>query len=332
MNLHSRIEVLVSLGKYMLDNDEEWLRVKEKAYNENKWFTPEFIELAVKNITANYLKKEHLTALASHYLLPDTNDDPRKIGLVMAGNIPLVGFHDALSVFLTGHYAIVKPSSKDAALVKHLIQKLKELNNEAEPYFEIKDLLQGCDAYIATGSNNTARYFEYYFKKYPHIIRKNRTSVAILSGRETAEDLENLADDVHHYFGLGCRNVTKLYVPDGYDFVPLLEAFRKYQHFNNHNKYKNNYEYRIAVNILNKRYYMTNGTIILTEDASPFSPISQLHYEYYKNAKQLKEKVSNNEAFQCIVGSGTIPFGLAQCPQLTDFADGVDTIKFLKKL
>ncbi|HYM94807.1 MAG TPA: acyl-CoA reductase, partial [Chitinophagaceae bacterium] len=193
-------------------------------------------------------------------------------------------------------------------------------------------MLKGCDAYIATGSNNTSRYFEYYFGKYPHIIRHNRTTVAILTGNETNEDLEKLADDVCLYFGLGCRNVTKIYVPKGYDFIPLLKAFKKYNHLTDHHKYKNNYDYNLTLQILNKKFYMTNDSILLVEGASLFSPISQLNYEYYTDKKALALSLKNHPDLQCIVGEGQVSFGQAQCPLVSDFADGVDTLRFLTTL
>jgi len=192
--------------------------------------------------------------------------------------------------------------------------------------------LKDCDAFIATGSNNSSRYFEYYFRNYPSIIRKNRTSVAILKGKETKEELSRLADDVHQYFGLGCRNVTKLYVPEGYDFIQLLEAFKKYSYLSNHNKYINNYEYNLAIHMLNKRYYMTNGSILLVEDNSLFSAISQLHYQFYSDEAAIKKELKKNENVQAIVAKEEIPFGEAQCPGITDYADGIDTLEFLLQL
>jgi hypothetical protein len=252
------------------------------------------------------------------------------VGVVLAGNIPLVGFHDVLCIFLSGHYAKIKPSSKDEALIKYLVEKIAEWQPDATPYFTLSPMLKACDAYIATGSNNTSRYFDYYFRNYPTIIRRNRTSVAILTGRETAADLSNLAEDVYQYFGLGCRNVTKLYVPRDYNFELLLEAFSKYNYLINHHKYKNNYDYNLAAHILNNKYYMTNGSIILVEDPSPFSPISQLHYEFYDDEQAVRESLRDDQAIQCVVGSHYTSFGQAQCPRIDTFADGVDTVKFLK--
>jgi hypothetical protein len=193
-------------------------------------------------------------------------------------------------------------------------------------------MIKNCDAYIATGSNNSSRYFEYYFGKYPSIIRKNRTSVAILTGKENKEDLERLADDVYQYFGLGCRNVTKIFIPRNYDFIPLLNAFKKYDYLVDHHKYKNNYDYNLAIQILNKQYYMTNGSILLIENESPLSPISQLHYEYYDDEKEVLQKLKNDPTIQCIVSKDDIDFGGAQCPDICDYADGVDTMAFLKGL
>jgi hypothetical protein len=195
-----------------------------------------------------------------------------------------------------------------------------------------QEMLKDCDAYIATGSNNSARYFEYYFKKYPHIIRRNRTSVAILDDNETTKELEELADDVHLYFGMGCRNVTKIFVPKGYEFIPLLTAFKKYDHFKDHNKYKNNYDYNLALHILNGKFYMANESIILLENSSIFSPISQLNYEFYTDKKTVEESLRSSDDVQCTVGHNHIPFGQAQLPSLTDYADGIDTINFLTKL
>ena len=330
MQLEERIQLLVRVGQYMNSNEEEWQAAQQKAFAENHWFIPQFIQLSVQNIVQQFLQYEVLKKLAGDYNLTEI-EQPKKVGLALAGNIPLVGFHDVVCTFLSGHQAIIKPSSKDTALLKHLVQKMTAWNSEARPYFQLQDLLKGCDAYIATGGNNTARYFEYYFRNHPHIIRKNRTSIAVLSGNETAAELEKLADDVHQYFGLGCRNVTQIFVPKDYDFVPLLGAFKKYDYFSNHHKYKNNYDYNLAIHLLNHDYYMTNGAILLVENPSPFAPISQLHYQYYGDLKKVEEAVANNDAVQSVVGTG-LPFGAAQCPALTDFADGVDTMAFLKNL
>ncbi|HTS44095.1 MAG TPA: hypothetical protein VMH01_06840 [Puia sp.] len=332
MHLQQRIRILVELSKYLASEDDTWLAAKQKASAENTWFTPKFIEIALKNIASEFLEKNKLEAWTNPYHFPDENSHSSNLGIIMAGNIPLAGFHDFLSVFISGHRQTIKPSSKDQALIGAIARQLYSLDAETLRYITFAETLKGCDGYIATGSNNSARYFDYYFGKYPHIIRRNRTSAAILLGNETKESLEKLADDVFFYFGLGCRNVTKLYVPRQYDFVSLLEAFKKFNYLADHHKYKNNYDYQLAILILNKKYYMTNGSIILTEHSSPFSPISVLHYEYYEDPNEITSLLAENDDIQCIVGQGGIPYGEAQKPGLSDYADGIDSLKFLRGL
>lgn len=332
MNLQRRKQLLEKLGSYMQGEHEEWQWAKQKAFEENRWFFPEFIDLSVNAIAKNFLQLTQLDQLADQYNVGEENSTPKKVGIVMAGNIPLVGFHDLLCVFITGHYAMIKPSSKDEALIKHLVEKMMEWDAEVEQYITISEMIKNCEAYIATGSNNSSRYFEYYFQKYPSIIRRNRTSVAILTGNESTRELEKLADDVYQYFGLGCRNVTKIFVPKNYDFVLLLNTFKKYDHLSGHHKYKNNYDYNLAIHILNNKYYMTNGSILLIEDSSVFSPISQLNYEYYTDENAVEKTLENSPDIQCIVGKKKIDFGGAQCPGICEYADGVDTMKFLMNL
>ncbi|MBS1918359.1 MAG: acyl-CoA reductase [Bacteroidetes bacterium] len=331
MHLQQRINLLVELGKYMSSDDEAWAAAKKRASQENSWFIPEFIDLAMKNIVNEFLQEEKLTAWVRKYNLPQENNSMKNVGLVMAGNIPLVGFHDFLCIFISGNTQTIKASSKDIVLIKHLAEKLFSLDESTRALISFSEMLKGCDAYIATGSNNSARYFEYYFSKYPNIIRRNRTSVAVLRGNEAKEDLERLADDVYLYFGLGCRNVTKIYVPEQYDFIPLLDAFNKYNYLSDNHKYKNNYDYQLALLILNKKYYMSNESVLLSESSSYFSPISVLHYEYYKNTENVLEELKNSEEIQCVSGLGFAP-GNAQRPGLEDYADGVDTMKFLQEL
>lgn len=382
MNLEQRIDLLVELGKYCLSADPAWEAAKRRAQAENGWFIPEFIDIAVRQIATEFLQKDKLTKWAAEYGLPATKAAPKDIGLIMAGNIPLVGFHDFLSIFISGHRQTIKPSSKDQALIRQLVDQLGSYDDRVPSLVRFAERLNGCDAYIATGSNNSARYFDYYFGKYPHIIRRNRTSAAILNGRETPEELALLADDVYQYFGLGCRNVTKVHVPENYDFVPLLEAFRKYDYLADLAKYKHNYDYQLTILILNKKYYMSNESILLSENSSPFSPISVLHYEYYRPGDDPAAALAGNPDIQCIVGqaapAGTpagrqgrlngvqafngpsagedpapdpdrsgsasqdltpnaggatsVLFGKAQRPELTDYADGVDTLAFLSEL
>ncbi|MDX2045279.1 MAG: acyl-CoA reductase [Chitinophagaceae bacterium] len=331
MNLQQRIHILAELGNYMKGATDEWLFVRQRAAESNNWFIPGFIDLAINNITEQYLDKNKLTEWLNGYLVSDLPAVQKKVGIVMAGNIPLVGFHDFLCVFVSGHSQLIKPSSSDSVLITHLAEKMAEWYPETRSYISFAEQLKNCDAYIATGSNNSARYFNYYFGKYPHIIRRNRTSVAILQGNESSGELNNLADDIQQYFGLGCRNVTKIYVPEGYDFVPLLEALRRYSYFMDGHKYKHNYDYHLAAQIINNRYYMTNGSIVLVEDPSPYSPISQLHYEFYRGRESVINSLKTEE-IQCIAGSGYVPFGKTQCPGLSEYADGADTLKFLVSL
>jgi hypothetical protein len=365
MNVDQRINLLAELGAYCLSTDQAWLAAQRRAHAANGWFTPEFIGLSVRSIATRYLQKDSLREWAGKYPVPDEPANPRTVGLTMAGNIPLVGFHDFLSIFLSGHRQMIRPSSKDDILIRQLVQQLIALEPAVADRVGFAERLKGCDAFIATGSNNSARYFEYYFAKYPHIIRRNRTSVAWLTGEETLQDLDALADDVYQYFGLGCRNVTQLYVPENYDFLSLLQAFRKYNYLSQLSKYKHNYDYQLTLLILNKKTYMSNESILLTEDPSQFSPISVLHYHHYRPGDPLPAALSaGTPDIQCVVGSkelissimGTpdlptianpnvlstanqtilpfslIPFGQAQQPRLDDYADGVDTLKFLGNL
>ncbi len=332
MNIEQRIKLLQRLRGYITSNDPEWMAVKEKAQLENAWFVPEFVEYQLNHIADEYLAPERLHSWVSEYDFSRIAGSPKNVGIVMAGNIPLAGFHDFLSAFVSGHNQTIKPSSKDSVLIKAIVKKLQEWEQELAGTIQFAEQLKARDAYIATGSNNSSRYFEFYFSKYPHIIRKNRTSVAILTGKESPLDLDALADDVYLYFGLGCRNVTKLYVPRGYDFVPLLEAFRRYNWVFDMHKYKNNYDYQLAVMMINKIYYMTNDSMILVENSSLFSPVSQLNYEYYSNVDEIKELAVNSSDVQCVVGEGFVPFGQAQKPSLTDYADKADTLQFLLNL
>ncbi len=329
MILQERIELMTRLGGYILENSSEWQAVKERAYRENPWFIPDFIEEACLAIASRFLQKDLLTQWAAGNGVPEEQEKQKTVGIVMAGNIPLVGFHDFLCVFISGHRQVIKTSSKDDVLIRHLVHQLTQWAPTVADLAGFADRLNGCDAYIATGSNNSSRYFDYYFGKYPHIIRRNRTSVAILDNTETAEELQALAKDIQLYFGLGCRNITQLYVPDDYSFPQLLDALRSYTHFLDYHKYKHNFDYHLALLIMGNRYYMSNDSIILTENSSPFSPVSQVHYQFYQHKDQLLQTLQNQPDIQCIVGHGLIPFGQAQQPSLNDYADGVDTMDFL---
>ncbi len=328
MNLAERIAVIKILNEYILADVGPFKAIKQKAFEKNKWFTEEFINLSCKNISTQFLDAQKLKTWIDYYHIDD-NINPKKVGIVMAGNIPLVGFHDFLSAFITGHHQHVKLSEKDDVLLTHFIEKMCEWNPKVANVIKISSLLKDCDAYIATGSNNSARYFHYYFGKYPSIIRKNKTSVAVLTGNESTEELTLLADDVHTYFGLGCRNVTKIFVPKEYDFVPLLNDFRKYNYFADHTKYKNNYDYNLALLIMNNKLYMANESIILTENENIFSPVSELYYSFYESQNVVFNDLDKSENIQCLAGKNHLPFGATQTPSLFDYADGIDTMQFL---
>lgn len=330
MKLQIRIELLLRLKEYLLADTEEWQSIKHSASLHNGWFTPEFIDLSLKNIIEQFLQEDKLINWVSYYRI-DENLVPKTVGIVMAGNIPLVGFHDFLSVFISGHNQTIKLSTKDDILLKHLVQKMYSWDASMPNQVTFAPMLRGCDAYIATGSNNSARYFDYYFSKYPGIIRRNRTSVAIINGDEPGDELEKLSDDIHTFFGLGCRNVTKIFVPEGYDFVPLLQSFHKYKYFADHHKYRNNYDYNLSIQIMNNRFYMTNESTLLVENESFFSPISQLNYSFYDNKKALLESLKSSKEIQCIAGLN-LPLGMAQKPGLMDYADSMDTMRFLSGL
>ncbi len=335
MNLYERLKALVKLGEGLRREDEYREAVIHRTAHTNPWFTKENQRLALAAIAEKMLAEDKLAELLSAYqmLEPET---PKVVGLVLAGNIPLVGFHDVLSVFVAGHRCMIKLSDKDPYLLPFLLKRLAEIDQRTAAYFQIVDQLKDFDAVIATGSNNSARYFEAYFGQYPNIIRRNRNAIAILNGRETHDDLMALGKDVFRYFGLGCRNVAKLYVPRGYDFDPLLTAFHEYRDIVTHTKYKNNFDYNYALFMLNKVSYKANGCILLTENPNLQSHIAGLHYEYYDNEDELDAEIQKRaEEIQCMVskenrgGLKQFPFGQAQEPELWDYADGVDTMKFL---
>ncbi len=326
IDTNRRIELLNSLGFWMELNDTPWLAAQDRAVGANPWFTKEHIALACTNISREFLNEAKLRAWVSQYTLPAA---PKSVGIVMAGNIPLVGFHDFVCGFVSGHYLRLKLSSKDDILLNFLLRKMGEWEPEVLEQVSIEERLNNCDAYIATGSNNTARYFEQYFGKYPNIIRKNRTSVAVLDGTETDEELALLADDVYLYYGLGCRNVTQVCVPRGYNFEQLLRVFTRHNGYADLNKYKNNYDYHLAIYLLNRVPYMSNESILMVENDLPFSAVSVLHYRYYDDKAQLVAQLKASEDIQAIIGRGFIPFGDSQKPGLSDYADNVDTMAFL---
>ncbi len=339
MTLDRKIEVLSTLGKEILDKPD-WLQdAVQSAYYANKWFTIDESWKALEAIATHFLSKDILSRWTSEYQIKDEVDN-KTIGLVLAGNIPLVGFHDVLCCFVTGHNSLVKLSAKDEILMKAVVSRLIELEPEVNSRILLIDRLKGFDAIIATGSNNSSAYFEEYFGKYPNIIRKNRNAIAVISGDETDEDFIALGHDIFNYFGLGCRNVSKLYVPSGYKFDHMLGILHDhYKELANHNKYRNNFDYNNALLMLNKVDYLMSGSLIITESDAISSRIATVHYSYYDDLSTLERELSKRqEEIQCIVANvkfdkhSTFSFGEAQKPSISDYADGVDTMEFLTNL
>jgi hypothetical protein len=309
----------------------------ERAVESNGWFTKSNVIHAV-SAWANCLNENDINSWLSKHNL-ESNKNPKTIGMIAAGNIPLVGFHDVLSVLISGHKLQLKLSKKDHALMFFLLKLLQIIEPEFKNRIEITEgKLNNYDAVIATGSGNTARYFEYYFGKKPNIIRKNRNSVAIITGNETPNELEAMGEDVFRYYGLGCRNVSKIYIPEGYNLEPVFLGLFGHKDIIDHKKYENNYDYNKAVFMMSQFKLRDNGFIILKEDSSFSSPIGALFYETYTDIENLKEILKQEEAnLQCIVASKglidqAIPFGKTQEPALWDYADGVDTVAFLLDL
>lgn len=338
MNLEARIEAFVALGNFLKneENKTEITTWADRASHQNNWFT---IENSLKSLDAiaNYfLDKTLLEKWIENYKIADKPETVKKIGVIMAGNIPAVGFHDLLTVVLSGHICVAKLSSQDSVLMLAFIEKLLEFN----PALNIKigDKMNDVDALIATGSDNSARYFEYYFRNKPHIIRQNRSSVAILNGQESVEDFMNLGHDITDYYGLGCRNISKFYIPEDYDFTQFYDIIEPLGDVFYHNKYKNNYDYNKSIYLVNRQHHFDNGFLILTENDSLVSPISVIFYEKYQNLEDLNQRIAvKADKIQCIVSKdawyeNSLAFGETQKPQLWDYADGVDTMRFLLDL
>ncbi|HSD15372.1 MAG TPA: acyl-CoA reductase [Flavobacterium sp.] len=352
MNLNQKKSAFIELGKFLsqfsLDNSskkegvlhndlffDKCIDLIELSQSHNGWFTPEQVHYAIDS-WAESLTEENLSEWLSAYDF--SNVQPKTVGLILAGNIPLVGFHDFLSVLLSGHNVLVKTSSNDQKLLPFLADYLIAVAPGMADHITFTEgKLENFDAVIATGSNNTARYFDYYFKDVPNIIRKNRNSVAVLDGKESKEDLEALGEDIFRYFGLGCRNVSKLFVPRGYDFKLFFEAIYKYGDIIHYEKYANNYDYNKAVFLMSLFPLLDNEFLTLKEDSSYSSPISSVFYEYYDDLEAIKSKLlEDSEKIQCIVSNNlinrSISFGKSQNPELCDYADNIDTISFLLKL
>ena len=345
MNLNNRITLFVKLGRFFSDyinnNLESLERNKfDKAINEsilhNSFFSKKNILKSLLS-WSNVLTKKSIDNFLSNYLIKIKKRE-KKIAIIMAGNIPLVGFHDFFCVIISGNFAVIKLSSKDSHLFKFILSFLVKENPDFSTKFDVvENKLQIFDAVIATGNNISANQFELYFKKYPKIIRKNRHSIAILNGNETKKEIELLANDIFYYYGLGCRNVSKIFIPNNYNLDILFKSFVLWNEVINKNSYSNNYNYYRAIYLLNKEVFFDNGFVLLKESEKIGSPVGTIYFEYYKSDNQIKEMIKkNNEKIQCIVSNNnypkTIKFGETQMPNLNDFADDIDTFNFLLKL
>ena len=313
-----------------LEEFQNFSSLIDKQIHSNGWFTPENVRQSLHTLSSQ-LKEDRLHDWASMYQEALTS---KRVVLIMAGNIPLVGFHDFLCVLLSGHSVVVKLSSDD----RFLLPTLSEFLVKIEPSLHDKITFTNgrigeVDAVIATGSDNSAIYFEQYFGKYPHIFRKNRTSVAILDGSESTEELTLLGKDIFEYFGLGCRNVSHLLLPNVYNLDSFFESIYGYSEIIQHHKYANNYDYQKAVHLLNNIPLLDNNFLLLRETKELFSPLGMIHYHYYNSLSEVDEYLKLHEnKIQAVVGHGHIPFGQAQCPGLSDYADGIDTMSFLQNL
>ncbi len=339
MTLDQKINSLVLTGNYLKNLDSaEMDDLFRRTESENPWFTRQNIMMSVESVRDQFLQEPSLRYMATKYNL-NREALPKKVGLILAGNIPLVGFHDVLCCYLAGHISLIKYSDKDNVLMPFMVDLIKKCSPGAASDFIAVEKLSDYDAVIATGSNTSATQFEYYFREVPHLIRRNRNSIAVLSGNESSEELQSLACDVFSYFGLGCRNVSKIFVPQNYEVTQLFDAFNSYSFIINHNKYKNNYDYNVALNLINKEPFFQNDMFILKESESLFSRIGCVHYQRYSDISMLMSWLhEHRDEIQCIVTNlplqdmETVSFGQAQCPAIDTYADGVDTMEFLLKL
>lgn len=340
MKLSEKIAALAELHDYMISDSAELAAARSLAKAKNGWFDEQSTTQALHGM-ASYLTKDALARVAEHYALHN-QEGGKRVGLVLAGNIPMVGWHDVLCTFLCDHISLVKYSEKDSVLIPHLLDRLATTHPESKAYFERVNRLEGYDVVIATGSNNSAHYFESYFGHVPHIIRKNRHSLAILTGAETKADILDLGRDVYTYYGLGCRNVSHVMVPEDYDFSFLLETLHDgYKEVVMHHKYKNNFDFNFATMSMNKVPFLMNGSLLITESEALASPVAVLNYSRYQDEEQLRARLEQwGDQVQCVVAADglnleawpQVAFGQAQCPGIMDFADGVDTIQFLLQL
>jgi len=338
MKLKERISAFATLGKKLRElinsgNDNILSDIINCQHLKNAWFTSENVRFAISSI-AESLTEEAIEKWLSKYPELSNVTKPVTIGVIMAGNIPLVGFHDFMCTLITGNKIIAKTSSKDSDLIVYIAKMLCEINNDFNKLIDFtQNSLTGFDAVIATGSNNTSRYFEYYFGKYPNIIRKNRNSIAVIDGNESEYELKELGHDVFSYFGLGCRNVSKIYIPTGYKLNNLVDNWNSYANVINNNKYANNYDFYKAVYLVNRDKFIDIGYLLLKEENTISSPVSVLYYEYYDSKTELKTNIEKHKnSIQCIVSKNHVSFGKSQNPNLWDYSDGIDTIEFILKI
>ncbi len=336
MNKKERIRAFAALGSYILDNSDDLQEIIHKSFTYNSWLTQKNTQQALQHIANSFLNEQALENWINHYVMPDETE-PKTVAIVAAGNIPMVAFHDIFAVLISGHRLQLKLSEKDRFLLPFILQQLIRIAPAFKDYISIVERLENFDAVIATGSNNSAQQFSFYFGKYKNIIRRNRNSIAILNGQESLEDLQNLGADIFNYFGLGCRNVSKIFIPKGYNLLQLKEGFMKYKEVDQHNQYMNNMDYQRTLCLMNQTPLVDIDFINILENKSLHSPISCLHYEYYENLQEIEAYIQEEQDnLQCIVGNcglkGSIPFGKSQQPSLSDYADNVDTMDFLLAL
>jgi len=322
----------IALGKAFTNQSEEINEIQQKAFQANPWFTPEQISFCFQS-WANNLTPENLDFWIKKDV-KNENKNPKTVALICAGNIPLVGLHDVLCVLISKNKALIKPSSQDEILMKYAAKILIQNYPVLENYITFtNEKLENFDAAIATGSDNSARYFDFYFNKYPHIIRKNRNSVAIVPADISVEEMKNLADDVFIYFGKGCRNVTHLFLEEGMDITKLLDQWQHLEELVNHHKYANNYIYHKAILLMNLSKHLDTNYLLLQENDMIYAPVSTLNYSFYKNEQELLSNIENQkDKIQCIIGKNHIPFGASQLPKLWEYADDVNTMDFLNTL
>ena len=337
--MEEKIEALGNLASCLRQPDERMRKVLQQATLENPWFTSGSLLHAVDEIAKWCVDGLALRNWSSAYDFDKSNEHPRSIGVISAGNIPAVGFHDFLCIYLSGHSALLKLSDKDTQLMTYLIAQLSEFDKNLEGRVRVVTKLSGFDAVIATGSDNSKRYFNEYFGRYPHIIRGHRNAVAVLHMSDTDEQLQELGKDIFTYFGLGCRNVTKIYVPESFDVKRLFEAWSDFSGVGLHNKYKNNYEYNRAIYLVNRIDHLDNGFVILMESDEISGRIAMLNYSYYEDVSEVEKDIAKaSDQIQCVASMvelraiPTVKFGVCQSPDLTDYADEADVMQFFADL